>query len=495
MRLLFTSCLLSLCCPLCVEALNLNRPTIARRRSRVGGVKWIANCRGYDDQYDDHHISRFRGGAGGGGEHNTNNTNNTNNTRPMHGSAVSRARGERSLAAQAVLFGVYFLVLSSKSAFAMSMRVALPPTLLTRTITLSTLAIVAGKLCLGSAVDAMPASVYLALATGLLSGIYLTVPKASPAAVSLLLVISDFFFSSIWPSLIKVMSVAELPASAVTYIVNGGRLGTALSFYLGGRWMEAGKDWRRLFVFASRACAAASLLAAAHHIRTRTADDDSNGIGDDESIHDDNDKQIDGSSQSLLSTVLSPPYVLHSISRASLMFFSTFLLFLPSYLSHLGVAGSGAPCGCYSLGTIAGVTSCSAAWTKLSARGKSSLCAATCLLGFLSSAAQYFFGRKIASASLASACFFVWGFSFSCSFFIAPTDYVVMASKRFPKSAIARLDNYMDVFAFGIMAKLNGWVSDVGVAGGRWDVVMIAMAAAVGIGGVATATAVRMERG
>ncbi|GMI27727.1 hypothetical protein TrCOL_g7034 [Triparma columacea] len=332
-----------------------------------------------------------------------------------------------------------------------------------------------------------------------------------PRILTLNVVAVDFCFAAVWPGLVKVISLSSpaLPPSSIGTAVTGGRLGTASSFLAWTAWLEtrermgggkAKEGWQIMFgtLGAAAALGSALLKAAATRLtNTGTANDDDKG---------DLKHRASGTPPaSVMSTVLTLRYLLLTISRTLLMLYSTFLVFLPTFLSSstLTPPQRGIVSSCYSLGTLASVKYFTSTWSKV--EGGTTKDANTCKATAVAMAAPPLLALAIINRSTGptgSMVTFVtlaitmsaWGGLFVPGFFLAPVTFGVRGGR---KENVGRVENFCDAVAYGVMAIGFGVVGKKG-GKGEWGEVMAATAAAGVLGGWAAGKAMeideRMER-
>jgi len=334
----------------------------------------------------------------------------------------------------------YFTVMGAKCALPSVLPLLLDPTvglvfsnkwqltrqeLMSRQLTLATLAVAVGKVVLGPVIDRfggiLSLQVALSVLGGLLAGISL---GSSFMGFAVSWVFIDFIFSSCWAGCINAIHQSFPPdqwPARIGSLAAAARMGNAVAFasFAGVLQLCTGRmkqTWRPVFAISAMIQIFPVLLLRFF----------GNKIAKNRSIET-TESKIDRPSlgQSLVTLgkeATTPEFWLHLISRSVLMVFASFLLFVPTLMCQ--VYGSSAAFGAqtgsiYALGCLLSVTVVSRIYSRFAYQGK-----VTMLVGLLgtataSSLAQlaHMTGAIQLSAVASAALLFLWGFAFAIPFY------------------------------------------------------------------------------
>jgi MFS family permease len=387
----------------------------------------------------------------------------------------------------------YFSVLLSKSMLAQSLphlRALSSPAQVSRTLFFSALAIAAGKATLGPVIDRLSGPLATSILLPLLSLLFLLISSPSSSAPLILgsLVLVDFVFSAAWPSLVSSLQHSLPPQSyapAVGQAALAGRLGCAASFPLGGALLRRTGDWRSLYTLAAAATLAPFVLLVSSSVRAG-ARPPSAVVPPPPAAR----PSLRHSFSALSAAARTGQFWLYFIPRSLLMVYSSFLLFLPLYLStaHPSISPRAASlvCSLYSLGSIASLRLLSGSFSSLPPRARARRAAALLAVATI---VPLVLASPLAgslSAPIVGGLFFLYGFSFSLPFYVPPTLYVMNSPSP------ASLDNAFDLAGFLFLSGANAFAATVG-GRGEWRAIFLALGAIGAVSCVSMTAALARE--
>lgn len=364
-----------------------------------------------------------------------------------------------------------------------------PQQLFSRLLTLSTLAIAAGKLLLGPVIDRCGGVFSLQVALSLLAllmGLISTSQSFQVFAVAWIFV--DFIFSSCWAACINAIHQSfpqHLWPAQIGTLASAARTGNAAAFALFA-WIlhvfqpRMRQTWRPVFAIAAVSQIVPVLLLSyfrppppQQHQQQRRKDVPKTTLSSPlrkpnnvtEEAKDAEEEVSIGSSLSILRReICTLDFWLHLVNRSVLMVFASFLLFVPTLLMqvyHTTSSAASQVASIYALGCLLSLTLGSQSYAKLSTR-RSKLAALAVLLGgaTVSSVGQlgHVAGWWELSATASTILLFVWGLSFAIPFYIPPSLY---ALTRGGKQSSATIADVFDIGGFGLLAGFNGYVASI----------------------------------
>jgi len=167
----------------------------------------------------------------------------------------------------------------------------------------------------------------------------------------------------------------------------------------------------------------------------------------------------------LLKQAKTTDFWLHFTSRSALMVFGSFLLFIPSFMSHcydMDAASSARVGSGFALGCLLAVSTLSTYYSSLDRTmfQKRTFLLLLLLLSTLCAASQlaHVLGCITLTAPIGSFLMFLWGFSFSIPFYIPPSLFALEKGGKISSATIADI---FDVGGFTLLALFNRYVTRI----------------------------------
>lgn len=384
------------------------------------------------------------------------------------------------------LASVYFTVMAAKCALpaALSLLTAAstgltfaptspPQQAFPKLFFLSTLAIAAGKLVLGPLIDHLGGVLSLQIALSALALNLMVIANCQSFAVfAASWICVDFVFSSCWAACINAIHQSFSPErwpQQISNLAAASRVGNAVAFtffasllrYFGPRTKQA---WRPIFAISSLLQILPIVLLTIFgkgESSTGPTAAPSRPVG--LAATPPKKPSLTQSLATVRQELTRLDFWLHLISRSALMVYASFLLFVPSLLTHVYGATPAAAAqvgSIYALGCLLSVTVGSRVYAHLSHRTKFGTLAGLLSAATLASALQW--GHMIEtwtlSAASSAASFFLWGFAFAIPFYLPPSLY---ALERGGRESSATIADAFDVAGFALLAAFNGYVGGV----------------------------------
>ncbi|GMH54455.1 hypothetical protein TrST_g2216 [Triparma strigata] len=349
-----------------------------------------------------------------------------------------------------------------------------PDNILSVTLLCSTLAVSVTKAMSGSVIDKLGG-----------------VSSTSVYASAPFLILIDIIFAVIWPSLISMISrsrPSKKQAKDISSLVVGGRAGMTIMFGLGG--VTTGSS---IFKFAGVAGGLAAASVGAGRFRRIKLVKKGGALPEkimkNEGKENKSKFEVSPKLKNVIKTAGTLNFFLFTITRALLLIFGNFVLFVPSYLASFEHLPKSLPAGSfYSLGCIAGIMASSRKWSRWSRKKRKFVAGGSCILSFLS-AISLLYPPFIKSWSVL-LIMFLWGSSFVTPFYLPPTIYVLKVGKK--QGTVGTLDNLFDLWSFLALAVFNSKVAKC-VGTGGWDKVIMGLAGSALVSGLCVFTAIHRE--
>ena len=309
--------------------------------------------------------------------------------------------------------------------------------LVSRQLTLATLAVAVGKILLGPVIDRFGGILSLQVALTAL-GLLLTGISVGSSFLGFAVawIFVDFIFSSCWAGCINAIHQSFPPqqwAARIGTLAAAARMGNAVAFasfaavlqVFSGRMKQT---WRPVFAISAFIQVFPVLLlrhygnkiAKYRSMQTTEASSETTTMTTSNNKVDR--PSLRQSLQTLAIEATTPEFWLHLISRSVLMVFASFLLFVPTLMCQ--VYGSSAAFGAqtgsiYALGCLLSVTAVSRLYAKLRTGGKVVMLMNLLGAATASSWAQWahMTGAIQLSAGASAALLFLWGFAFAIPFY------------------------------------------------------------------------------
>jgi sugar phosphate permease len=414
------------------------------------------------------------------------------NSTAKHVVSAQEIRRRRGMGA--ALAATYFTVMASKCALPAvlgqltSPEIGLkfsstvahqPQILMARLLTLSTIAIAAGKVFLGPVIDHFGGVLSLQVALSLLALLLTAISVSNSFRVfSVSWIIVDFIFSSCWAACINAIH-QNFPrdewAKRIGMLAAAARTGNAAAFALFASLLavvsERGmtQSWRA--VFAASALIQGVPVALLSYFGGMDNDDeqstDANPAKDQQqqyNVTSLTEEPAPSPLKTLRKESKTPLFWLHLVSRSALMVFASFLLFVPLLMSEAygSNASTAAQVGSlYALGCLFSVSFGSNLYARIRSKRQQALVIAILLgLATAASAAQlgHMAGAWKLSLEASAATLFLWGFSFAIPFYIPPSLY---ALSRGGVQSSATIADVFDIGGFALLAVFNGYVAGI----------------------------------
>jgi MFS family permease len=373
--------------------------------------------------------------------------------------------------------GLDFVVGNSATAVTPQMQMA-------QLLRISTVAIAAGKLLLGPVIDAFGGIKSLQVALTTLMILLLVVASSVTfSSFASCWVLVDFIFSACWAACINAIH-QSFPqnqwSSQIGFLASGARMGNTVAFAFFGAVLYRFGDvldrpWRVVFVIA--AILQVIPLALLSYFGDRTLKYENYN----KSIVDDNESsknapigkttfQKSGTSlsyrnslQILRREACKAPFWFHLVSRACLMVYGSFLLFVPTLMNQIygcSLAYSNFVGSIYAFGALVSVSIFSQIYSSLSLGRQVTLNASLLLLATMSSVYQLLSvsGKMVVPTWACVASLVLWAFSSAPSFYLPSAMYALEKGGKLGSATIA--DSF-DLFGFVLLAIFNGYVGSI----------------------------------
>lgn len=344
-----------------------------------------------------------------------------------------------------------------------------------RVLSLSTIFLSIGKLVLGPVIDAVTGISCLKAALFVLLICLGTISQTTTFRhFALAWICVDFVFSACWAACLNAIHASfeeeEWP-EAIGMLAIAARTGNACAFLAFGGLLEFIESWRVVFALSAaiqtipicllsmfapqegrppvNTCAGKKGIAGA------SSDGAEQASGRSTRIHD--------SLRVLRSVAKGAPFWLHLMSRAALMVYASFLMFVPSLMSNcfgLSSALAAKTGSLYALGCLLAVSVGSKPYNNLKSPGK--IVANVTQLGIATVAALTLLLHVRGAVSLAPSfgifLMFLWGVSFAVPFYIPSS---IFALERGGKESSATISDCFDFFGFLCLAVFNGHAASI----------------------------------
>lgn len=395
-----------------------------------------------------------------------------------------RQRNQQERRISITLAATYFAVMGAKCALpavlplllSPSIGLAFPPgaepqQLFARQLTVATMAVALGKLCLGPVIDYLGGSLSLKIALACLTCLLGTISVSQSFAIfTCCWILVDFCFSSCWAACLNAIhenfdesrwgrEIGNLATAArAGNSVAFAAFAWVLSIFQQRKWMV--QYWRPVFLAATVAqiipLMLLILLPTKEHKQPLPTARRSKKVDEEPSIR--------TSLRILQREGRKVDFWLHLISRSALMLFASFLLFVPTFMSsvfYLSSAGGAQVGSLYALGCLLSVSTLSKIYPKLQRKTKCWAVSAF-LLGGAAGSSFSILGHVLTWWKLppivCALLFFLWGFSFSVPFYLPPSIY---ALSRGGEQCSATIADAFDVGGFALLALFNGYVAGI----------------------------------
>ena len=429
-----------------------------------------------------------------------------------------------SLGMTVALFSTYFTVISAKcalpSTFALltapnsglsfstastsitsSATIAIGQQSMSKLLTLSTFSIALGKFFLGPIIDAIGGIRSLQISLTLLSTLLALISTTSSFyTFSMAWLLVDFIFSSCWaaslnavhqsfPSKYWTTKVGMLASAArsgntfafaaFAFILNSNTmqmiLSRCLNFLRQSNSIDLGKNgqnldpaWRTIFLVASLLQIIPIFLLTCFGNKFASSSQNMTSSKINEQQQHQNSEIQQTSTFAIIEKLLRTPlFWLHLTSRTSLMIFGSFLLFVPTFMTHcygLSSSQSAQVASVFSLGCLGSLVFGSKPYSNLSHKKKQSFVLTGMLfISTICAVCQWlhvssFFPMVKLSPAIGTAIMFLWGLSFSIPFYLPPSLY---ALEKGGKSSSATIADIFDIGGFALLAFFNGYVGSI----------------------------------
>ena len=361
-----------------------------------------------------------------------------------------------------------------------------------RVLSLSTIFLSIGKLLLGPIIDAATGIFCLKFSLFVLSCCLGTICQTTTFRYfALAWICVDFVFSACWaaclnaihssfeeeewPGAIGMLAIAARTGNASAFLIFGALLDNVADHGGATIWTKftgRNESWRVVFalsaVIQTIPIVLLSIFSPQKRLLSKANSDDakkevldaSNGnteqsSGRSTSIHD--------SLRILWSVASELPFWLHLLSRAALMVFASFLMFVPSLMSNcFGISSAlAAKTGSlYALGCLLAVSIGSKPYNNLN--GRSKIVANAVQLGTATFSALTLLLHVRGAISLPPSfgmfLMFIWGVSFAVPFYIPSS---IFALERGGKKSSATISDFFDFFGFLCLAAFNGHAASI----------------------------------
>lgn len=364
-----------------------------------------------------------------------------------------------------------------------------------RVLSLSTIFLSIGKLVLGPIIDTATGIFCLKVSLFALSCCLAAICQTTSFRhFALAWICVDFVFSACWAACLNAVHDSfeeeEWPG-AIGMLAIAARTGNASAFLFFGALLEfienvadhggamiwtkftGGKEsWRVVFaVSAAIQTIPIVLLSLFSPQKERLSDTNTDGantgVPDASSTEQASGrftaKSIHESLRALWRVARGHDFWLHLFSRAALMVYASFLMFVPSVMSNcfgLSSALAAKTGSLYALGCLLAVLIGSKPYNNLSGRGK--IVANTVQLGIatLSALTMLLHVRDAISLGPSFGMFlmFIWGVSFAIPFYIPSS---IFALEKGGKESSATISDFFDFFGFLCLAVFNGYAASI----------------------------------
>lgn len=394
----------------------------------------------------------------------------------------ARLQQRRERKVSIALAAAYFSVMGAKCALPAVLPLLLSPTigltfppntepqhLFARQLTVATLAVALGKLCLGPVIDHLGGSLALRIALLCLTLLLGTISLSQTFVVfTCCWVLVDFCFSSCWAACLNAIHEnfeEERWGREIGNLATAARAGNSVAFaafawvlsiFQQRNWMR--QYWRPVFMTATLAqIIPLIMLSAASRSAPRKPAVKQPATA--------KEKPSVGTSLRLLQHESQRvDFWLHLVSRSALMLFASFLLFVPTFMTsafYLSSAGGAQVGSLYALGCLISVSTISNLYPKLSRKSKCWAIVGFLLVGATGSSFSIL-GHVLSWWNLpplvCALLFLLWGFSFSVPFYLPPSIY---ALSRGGEECSATIADAFDVGGFALLAVFNGYVAGI----------------------------------
>jgi MFS family permease len=334
-----------------------------------------------------------------------------------------------------------------------------PSELIAKQLTLSTMAIAVGKLILGPVIDyyggvfsLKVALLALAAALGIIS------VSQSFQVFAVAWICVDFIFSSCWAACIHAIHQtfpSQQWATQIGYLAAAARTGNALAFTLFAWVLHLTQPltrqaWRPVFGLAAILQFVPVCLLTFFGNAQQT-----------ETIHAVERPTLAESLKTVRQELTKLDFWLQLINRSALMIFASFLLFIPTLMTHVygtTPAVASQVGSLFALGCLLSVTSGSAVYPTLPWTGKLKMTTALLGTGILSSVGQlgHVSGWWELNATISSTLIFLWGLAVAIPFYL-PSSLYALAKGR----SSATIADMFDIGSFSLLAFFNGYVASL----------------------------------
>ena len=363
-----------------------------------------------------------------------------------------------------------------------------------RVLSLSTIFLSIGKLLLGPFIDAATGIFCLKLSLFALSCCLGTICQTTTFRhFALAWICVDFVFSACWaaclnaihssfeeeewPGAIGMLAIAARTGNASAFLIFGALLGNVADHGGATIWTKfASRDesWRVVFALSALIqtipIILLSIVSPQKGLLSKANSDDArkdvldapngstaqaSGSGRATSIHE--------SLRILRSVASEMPFWLHLVSRAALMVFASFLMFVPSLMSNcfgLSSALAAKTGSLYALGCLLAVSIGSKPYNNLDSRSKIVTNAVQLGTATFSTLTLLLHVRGAISLPPSFGMFlmFIWGGSFAVPFYIPSS---IFALERGGKKSSATISDFFDFFGFLCLAIFNGHAASI----------------------------------
>ena len=325
-----------------------------------------------------------------------------------------------------------------------------PSQAMAQLLTLSTLAIAAGKLVLGPVIDTFTGGVFLQVTLLILSTLlgFLAVGPRHFGGFFVAWMGIDFIFSSCWASCINAIHQYFDPtewAALISHLATGARAGNAMAFLAFSAVLTASTNyfpkliqqvpslpWRMVFALS----ALAQLIPLGMLMRFATPTQKrlpKSAVSNSATTQQPKQQSSSRSSRTRLRQSLQLAWKqahrldfwMHFVSRSVLMVFASFLLFVPTCMVHVfgATASFASQTGsAYALGCLLAVTGLSKLYNRIVQKSKwHKLMTVSSLTGLAATSSGLFWAHcaNLVTLSPLAACalFFTWGFAMAIPFY------------------------------------------------------------------------------
>lgn len=335
----------------------------------------------------------------------------------------------------------------------------IPSELIAKQLTISTMAIAAGKLLLGPVIDYFGgvfslkvALISLSAAMGIIS------ISQSFQVFALAWIFVDFIFSSCWAACIHAIH-QTFPrhqwAPQIGNLAAAARTGNAAAFTLFAWVLHIAQPftkqtWRPVFGIAAILQLVPVLLLTKFGNVKQT---DLTLVAARPTLTE--------SLKTVRDEATTVDFWLHLISRSALMVFASFLLFIPTLMTQVygtTPAVASQVGSVFALGCLLSVTTGSAVFPTLLWPGKMKMVSALLGTGILSSIGQlgHVSGWWKLSSTMSTTLLFLWGLAVAIPFYLPPSLYALEKGR-----SSATIADAFDVGGFSLLAFFNGYVASI----------------------------------